>query len=128
MGFGIKPQLLTLKSEKILISQTENNTNRNVGSIDFNKFTSLESMNTSMKNDLRKTLCEIERNNISQNATTALTVNKINTFSRHQLESLKKELSKNIPIFNITDDINRISGTYLQIDFAFEIHIEWWEM
>jgi hypothetical protein len=126
MGFGIKPQLLTLKSEKNThFIDFENNTNRrNVGSIDFNKFTSLESMNTNMKNDLRKTLCEIERNNISQNATTALTVNKVNTFSRHQLESLKKELNKNIPIFNITDDINRISGTYLQIDFAFEMAIK----
>jgi hypothetical protein len=126
MGFGIKPQFIDFEIRKNThIIDFENNANKgNVGSIDFNKFTSFESMNTNMKNDLRKTLCEIERNNISQNATTALTVNKINTFSRHQLESLKNELNKNIPIFNITDDINRISGTCLQTDFAFEMSIK----
>jgi hypothetical protein len=49
-----------------------------------------------------------------------LSVNKFNSFSYRQLYDLKKEIEKNIPITNISDDQNKIFVTFLDIDYAFE--------
>jgi hypothetical protein len=119
-SYGVDVKLLTLKTgNNNHIIDFENDFNRrNVGEIEVNKFIAYEKMNNNHKNKLRQSLKEIQKNNISINATSAMNVNKFNCFSYKQLYDLKKELDDKIPIISISDDINRVFGTYLEVDFA----------
>jgi hypothetical protein len=63
-------------------------------------------MNDIQKNNLRQYLSEIQKNNISSNATNSLSVNKFNTFSYKQLYDLKKDINNNIPVISKSDDKN----------------------
>ncbi len=91
-----------------------------MGQIEVNKYVYYANINSNQTNTLRQQLSEILKNHISINATNCLSANKFNTFSYRQLYDLKKQIDKNIPINNSSDDQNKIFGTFLDIVYAFE--------
>ncbi len=121
-SYGLRLKLLTVKSsaENHLIDFENDFHKRNVGQIQVNKYVCYANINSTQTNTLRQQLSEILKNHISINATNSLSVNKFNSFSYRQLYDLKKEIDKNILITNISDDQNKIFGTFLDIDYAFE--------
>jgi hypothetical protein len=99
----------------------ENKINRRyVGDIELRKFISFANMNDSQRNDLYKTLSAVQQNNISSEAFRSLSVNNVCVNKLNQLYDLKKYIDSQIPVINICDEENDISGSHLNVDYAFK--------
>ncbi len=99
----------------------ENKINRRyVGDIELRKFISFANMNDSQRNDLYKTLSAVQQKNISSEAFRSLSVNNVCVNSLNQLYDLKKYIDSQIPVINICDEENDISGSHLNVDYAFK--------
>jgi hypothetical protein len=125
-NFNLKAKLLTFKSnDNTHVIDFEHLFNkRNIGDIEVKKFKSIENMNESQEKSLSQTLSEVQNNNLSDNAYRALSFNNVNMNSFKQLNDMRKIIDSKVPIINVCDEKNEISGSYLEIDYAFKQSIK----
>jgi hypothetical protein len=75
-------------------------------------------MNESQKDEVKQSLLGIQKNFISKNAYQSLSTYNPSLISYNNIQGLKKELDSDIPVINISDNANRIYGTYLNVSYG----------
>lgn len=118
-SYGLKLCLMTLKyrNSQHIIELENENTRQNIGNFELSKFVSLNNMNDSQKNEVKQSLFGIQKT-ISKNAYPSLSTYNSSLISFNNILGSKKELDFNIPVTDISDDANRIYGTYLNVSYG----------
>jgi hypothetical protein len=108
---------LKYRNSQHIIEFENENTRQNIGNFELSKFVSLNNMNDSQKNEVKQSLFGIQKT-ISKNAYPSLSTYNSSLIDFNNILGSKKELDFNIPVTDISDDANRIYGTYLNVSYG----------
>jgi hypothetical protein len=108
---------LKYRNSQHIIEFENENTRQNIGNFELSKFVSLNNMNDSQKNEVKQSLFGIQKT-ISKNAYQSLSTYNSSLIDFNNILGSKKELDFNIPVTDISDDANRIYGTYLNVSYG----------